>query len=171
MTSWKFAHMQHAEDSLQWALYKCFNYGMSTCFWTWHRSCLVWSNGTKSCFRIWSLYVIKHAKPDINTSLPWLIMVQIFGLFINITLLCNCIQVFPSSFVVAYIHRASFTWKGKCTKRPMSTFGCTFSAFFGFWVFFLWSPLGSYEKKSCLKKLKVCEVSENPKSSICWEFH
>ena len=41
-------------------------------------------------------------------------------------------------------------WKGKCTKRPMSTFGCTFSAFFGFWVFFLWSPLGNYEKKSCV---------------------
>ena len=74
----------------------------------------------------------------------------------------RCLQV---------IFRTFFFLKGKCTKRPMSTFGCTFSAFFGFWVFFLWSPLGSYEKKSCLKKLKLCEVSENPKSSICWEFH
>ena len=34
--------------------------------------------------------------------------------------------------------------KGKCTKRLMSSFGCTF---FGFWVYFLWSPLGNYEKK------------------------
>ena len=24
--------------------------------------------------------------------------------------------------------------------------------------------------KSCLKELKFCEVSENPKSSICWKF-
>jgi hypothetical protein len=26
------------------------------------------------------------------------------------------------------------------------------------------------EKKSCLKELKFCEVSENPKSSICWKI-
>ena len=32
----------------------------------------------------------------------------------------------------------------------MSTFGCTFFAFFGVWVFFLWSPIGNYEKKSCV---------------------
>ena len=52
---------------------------------------------------------------------------------------------------VLKIHQSlSFFLKGKCTKRPMSTFGCTFSAFFGFWVFFLWSPLGNYEKKSCV---------------------
>ena len=35
--------------------------------------------------------------------------------------------------------------------------------FIGLWVFLLWSPLGS-----CLKVLKFCDVSEKPKSSICW---
>ena len=53
-------------------------------------------------------------------------------------------------------------WKGKCTKRPISTFGCTFSAFFGFWVSFLWSFLGNYEKKVVLGQ---------GKTSLCWEFH
>ena len=28
-----------------------------------------------------------------------------------------------------------------------------------------------WRKKSCLDELKFCEVSENPKSSICWNFH
>ena len=71
--------------------------------------------------------------------------------------------------ICAYLWGIS-QWKGKCTKRPMSSFGCTIFAFFGFWVFSLWYPLGNYEKKSCLKELKLCEVSENPKSSICWKF-
>ena len=48
---------------------------------------------------------------------------------------------------IALVMEKNF-WKGKCIKRPISTFVCTFSAFFGFWVFFLWSPLGNYEKKS-----------------------
>ena len=41
---------------------------------------------------------------------------------------------------------------------------CNFSAFF------LWSPLGNYEKKSCLNKLKFWEASRNQKRSICWKF-
>ena len=36
--------------------------------------------------------------------------------------------------------------------------------------FFLRSPLRNYERQSCLKELKFCEVSEIPKSSICWKF-
>ena len=39
-----------------------------------------------------------------------------------------------------------------------------------FEVFFLWSPLGNYEKKSCLNKLKFWEASRNQKRSICWKF-
>ena len=39
-----------------------------------------------------------------------------------------------------------------------------------FSIFFLWSPLRNYEKKSCLKNRKLCEVSENLKSSICRKF-
>ena len=39
-----------------------------------------------------------------------------------------------------------------------------------FFPFSFWSPLGNYEKQSCLKELKFCEVSENLKSSICWKF-
>ena len=37
--------------------------------------------------------------------------------------------------------------------------------------FFLWSPLWNEENKSCLNELKFCEVSEIPKSRICWKFH
>ena len=40
----------------------------------------------------------------------------------------------------------------------------------GFLAFFLWSPLGNYEKKSCLNELKFWEASRNHKSSICWKF-
>jgi hypothetical protein len=36
-----------------------------------------------------------------------------------------------------------------------------------FSAFFLWSPLGNYEKKSCLNKLKFGEASRNQKRSIC----
>ena len=39
-----------------------------------------------------------------------------------------------------------------------------------FSAFFLWSPLGNYEKKSCLNKLKFGEASRNQKRSICWKF-
>ena len=35
---------------------------------------------------------------------------------------------------------------------------------------FLWFPLENYEKKSFLKELKFCEISENSKSIICWRF-
>ena len=35
---------------------------------------------------------------------------------------------------------------------------------------FFWSPLGNYEKKSCLNKLKFWEASRNQKRSICWKF-
>ena len=39
-----------------------------------------------------------------------------------------------------------------------------------FSAFFLWSPLGNYDKKSCLNKLKFWEASRNQKKSICWKF-
>ena len=39
-----------------------------------------------------------------------------------------------------------------------------------FSTFILWSPLGNYEKKSCLNKLKFWEASRNQKRSICWKF-
>ena len=39
-----------------------------------------------------------------------------------------------------------------------------------FSAFFLWSPFGNYEKKSCLNKLKFWEASRNQKRSICWKF-
>ena len=39
-----------------------------------------------------------------------------------------------------------------------------------FWVFFPLAPPWKLWKKNCLKELKFCEVSENPKSSICWKF-
>ena len=45
-------------------------------------------------------------------------------------------------------------------EKPMYSYGI-FSAFF------LWSPLGNYEKKSCLNKLKFGEASRNQKRSIC----
>ena len=51
----------------------------------------------------------------------------------------------------------------KNAEKPMYSFG-NFSAFF------LWSPLGNYEKKSCLNKLKFWEASRNQKRSICWKF-
>ena len=41
----------------------------------------------------------------------------------------------------------------------------------GFSAFFLWSPLGNYEKKSCLNELKFWEASRNHKSSLSWKFH
>ena len=43
-------------------------------------------------------------------------------------------------------------------------------SFGNFSAFFLWSPLGNYEKKSCLNKLKFWEASWNQKRSICWKF-
>ena len=43
-------------------------------------------------------------------------------------------------------------------------------SFGNFSAFFLWSPLGNYEKKSCLNKLKFWEASRNQKRSICWKF-
>ena len=43
--------------------------------------------------------------------------------------------------------------------------------FGNFSAFFLWSPLGNYEKKSCLNELKFWEASRNhngnPKSVVC----
>ena len=57
----------------------------------------------------------------------------------------------------------NFFFKGKMLKIPMYSYG-NFSAFF------LWSPLGNYEKKSCLNKLKFGEASRNKKRSICWTF-
>ena len=48
-------------------------------------------------------------------------------------------------------------------KKIMYSYG-NFSAFF------LWSPLGNFEKKSCLNKLKFREASRNQKRSICWKF-
>ena len=46
----------------------------------------------------------------------------------------------------------------------------TAGLYIGFSAFFLWSPLGNYEKKSCLNKLKFGEASRNQKRSICWKF-
>ena len=43
-------------------------------------------------------------------------------------------------------------------------------SFGNFSAFFLWSPLGNYEKKSCLNKLKFWEASRNQKRGICWKF-
>ena len=53
--------------------------------------------------------------------------------------------------------------KEKQTQKPMYNFG-NFSAFFILYI------LKNYEKKTCLKELKFCEVSENPKSNICWKL-
>ena len=42
----------------------------------------------------------------------------------------------------------------------------------GFFLFsFLWSPLWNEENKNCLNKLQLCDLSGNPKSSLCWKFH
>ena len=38
-------------------------------------------------------------------------------------------------------------------------------------IFFLCSPLWNEENKSCLNEIKLCQVSGNPKSSICCKFH
>ena len=35
---------------------------------------------------------------------------------------------------------------------------------------FSFGPLLETVKKRCLKELKICEVSENPKSNICWKI-
>ena len=58
-----------------------------------------------------------------------------------------------------------FQWgtKGKMLKNCQS---CTL--FFS--VFFLWSPIGNHEKKSCLNKLKFWEASRNHKRSLSREF-
>ena len=39
-----------------------------------------------------------------------------------------------------------------------------------FSTFFLRFPLGNYDKKSCLNKLKFWEASRNQKRSRCWKF-
>ena len=39
-----------------------------------------------------------------------------------------------------------------------------------FSAFFLWSPIGNHEKKSCLNKLKFWEASRNHKRSLSWKF-
>ena len=62
-----------------------------------------------------------------------------------------------------FFHGFQWGTKGKMLKKTMYSFG-NFSAFF------LWSPLGNYEKKSCLNKLKFWEASQNQKRSICWKF-
>jgi hypothetical protein len=62
-----------------------------------------------------------------------------------------------------FFHSFQGGTKRKKPQKPMYSFG-NFSAFL------LWFPLGNYEKKSCPKELKFCEVSENLKSSICWKF-
>ena len=53
--------------------------------------------------------------------------------------------------------------KGIMLKKTMYSFG-NFSAFF------LWSPIGNHEKKSCLNKLKFWEASRNHKKSLSWKF-
>ena len=40
-----------------------------------------------------------------------------------------------------------------------------------FFAFFLWSPLDTKKKKSCLNKLKCWEASRNCESSSSWKFH
>ena len=40
----------------------------------------------------------------------------------------------------------------------------------GFWQFFSIFPWKLWYKKSFLKELKFCEVSRNPKFSLCWKF-
>ena len=43
-------------------------------------------------------------------------------------------------------------------------------SFGNFSAFFLWSPIGNHEKKSCLNKLKFWEASRNHKRSLSWKF-
>ena len=59
-----------------------------------------------------------------------------------------------------YFHSFQGGTKGKMLKKQ-----CIVLAIFA--AFFLWSPLGNYENKSCLNELKFFEISGNPKSSIC----
>ena len=61
--------------------------------------------------------------------------------------------------------------KGEMHKKAYEHIWLHFFCFFWLLSFFPLVPPWKLWKKSCLKKLKVCEVSENPKSSICWEFH
>ena len=63
----------------------------------------------------------------------------------------------------SFFHSFQGGTKGKMLKKTMYSYG-NFSAFF------LWSPLGNYEKNSCLNKLKFGEASQNQKRSICWKF-
>ena len=60
----------------------------------------------------------------------------------------------------------SLLLRGDQRKNPRKS---TFQRIFYF--FLLWSPLWNEENKSCLNELKFCEVSEIPKSRICWKFH
>ena len=43
--------------------------------------------------------------------------------------------------------------------------------FDGILSFFLWSPQWNEGNTSCLNELKLCEVSWNPKSSVCWKLY
>jgi hypothetical protein len=65
----------------------------------------------------------------------------------------------------------TFSNLGKCTKRPISTFGCTFSAFFGFWVFSFGPPLETMKKKVVSVQIWTSHSNSLEKRSICWEFH
>ena len=53
--------------------------------------------------------------------------------------------------------------KGKMLKNCQN-----YTLFFS--VFFLWSPIGNHEKKSCLNRLKFWEASRNHKRSLSWKF-
>ena len=64
-----------------------------------------------------------------------------------------------------------FFLKGEMHKKAYDLIWLHFSAFFGFWVFFLWSPLENYEKKVVLGQIWAHSSNDLEKTSLCWEFH
>ena len=62
-----------------------------------------------------------------------------------------------------FFHGFQWGTKGKMLKKIMYSFG-------NFSEFFLWSPIGNHEKKSCLNTLKFWEASRNHKRSLSWKF-
>ena len=68
-----------------------------------------------------------------------------------------------SLFRQLFFHGFQWGTKGKMLKNCQN-----YTLFFS--AFFLWSPIGNHEKKSCLNKLKFWEASRNHKRSLSWKF-
>ena len=69
----------------------------------------------------------------------------------------DILEIYVRGFV-QYLKRRDFERRN--AQKCMSSFGCTFSAFFGFWVFFPLVPPWKLWKKKLLKKA-VLKISKN----------